>query len=44
MSNLDIIIAKERQALMKLMDEGDYMIPKRQVDDNILIAIEYSSG
>jgi endonuclease/exonuclease/phosphatase family metal-dependent hydrolase len=38
MSKLDKIIAKERKALMKFMDEGDYMIPKRQVDDNLLIA------
>ena len=38
MSDLDKIIAKERKALMKLMDEGDYKIPSRQVDDNLLIA------
>jgi len=38
MANQNITIAKERQALMKLMDDGPYAIPKRQVDDNILIA------
>ncbi|MCP4990458.1 MAG: endonuclease/exonuclease/phosphatase family protein [Colwellia sp.] len=38
MSTLEKTIAKERKALMKLMDEGDYMVPKRQVDDNLLIA------
>lgn len=38
MSESDVIIAKERQALMKLMDEGSYRIPKRQVDENMLIA------
>jgi len=30
--------AKERLDLMKLMDEGDFMIPKRQVDENVLLA------
>jgi len=38
MSDLDKVIAKERQALMKLMDSGPYAIPKRQIDENILIA------
>lgn len=38
MSDLDKVIAKERRDLMKLMDEGRYAIPKRQVDENILIA------
>lgn len=38
MSDLDTVIAKERRALMKLMDEGPYAIPKRQIDENILIA------
>ncbi len=38
MANQDRIIAEERRALMKLMDEGPYAIPKRQIDDNILIA------
>ncbi|MCK4790348.1 MAG: endonuclease/exonuclease/phosphatase family protein [Desulfobacteraceae bacterium] len=38
MSEADVITAKERQALMKLMDEGPCEIPKRQVDENILIA------
>jgi endonuclease/exonuclease/phosphatase family metal-dependent hydrolase len=31
-------IAKERKALMKLMDTGEYKIPKRAIDENILIA------
>ena len=30
--------ARERLALMKLMDEGEYAIPLRQVDENLLIA------
>lgn len=38
MSDRDMVIAKERRALMKLMDEGIYAIPKRQIDENILIA------
>lgn len=38
MASQDRIIAEERRALMKLMDEGPYAIPKRQIDDNILIA------
>ena len=29
MANQDRIIAEERRALMKLMDEGHYAIPKR---------------
>ena len=32
------IIAKEREALMKLMDTGSTQIPRRQVDENVLIA------
>lgn len=32
------LTAKERLALMKLMDKGKYKIPKRQVDENILIS------
>ncbi len=32
------IIAKERKALMKLMDTGSTRIPRRQVDENVLIA------
>jgi len=31
-------IAKERKALMKLMDKGPYMIPSRRVDENIVLA------
>lgn len=38
MANQDRIIAEERRALMKLIDEGPYTIPKRQIDENILIA------
>jgi len=38
MSDLGVTIAKERRALMKVMDEGPYRIPKRQIDENILIA------
>ena len=33
-----VTIAKERKALMKLMDQGDFKIPKREVDENIIIA------
>ena len=32
------VIAKERRALMKLMDTGAHKIPNRQVDENLLIA------
>jgi endonuclease/exonuclease/phosphatase family metal-dependent hydrolase len=38
MSNTAVTIAKERQKLMDLIDEGPYAIPKRQIDENILIA------
>jgi endonuclease/exonuclease/phosphatase family metal-dependent hydrolase len=38
MSKSKVTIAKERKALMKLMDEGPFTIPKRKVDENILIA------
>lgn len=38
MADSDVIIAKERRALMKLMDEGPFRIPQRQVDVNVLIA------
>jgi endonuclease/exonuclease/phosphatase family metal-dependent hydrolase len=31
-------IASERKNLMNLMDKGEFAIPKRQVDENILIA------
>ena len=32
------VIAKERKALMKLMDSAAHRIPKREVDENLLIA------
>ena len=32
------IIAKERQALMKLMDSDPHCIPRREIDENVLIA------
>ena len=38
MSDLDFKIAEERKALIKLMDEEPFKIPKRRVDENILIA------
>lgn len=38
MPNSDMIIAKERSALMKLMDEGPFKIPSRRVNENVLIA------
>lgn len=38
MSNDEILIAKERKALIKLMDSGDYQIPSRKIDENLLIA------
>lgn len=31
-------IAKERKALMQLMDEGEYKIPNRRIDENLLLA------
>lgn len=31
-------IATERKNLMKLMDEGDYAVPNRRVDENLLLA------
>ncbi len=31
-------IATERKALMNLMDEGEYQIPNRRVDENLLLA------
>jgi endonuclease/exonuclease/phosphatase family metal-dependent hydrolase len=33
-----VTIAKERKALMALMDKGEYRVPRREVDENILIA------
>jgi exonuclease III len=33
-----VLIAKEREALMKLMDQGDFAIPNRRVDENLLLA------
>ncbi len=33
-----LLIATERKALMALMDEGDYKIPNRRVDENLLLA------
>ena len=38
MSNSELIIAQERQALMNLMDTGEFAIPARQVDVNLLLA------
>ncbi len=38
MSNSDLQIASERQALMDLMDSGVYAVPNRRVDENLLIA------
>ncbi len=38
MSASKVTIAKERKALMKLMDKGTYAIPERKVDVNIVIA------
>lgn len=38
MPGSNVTIAKERQALMKLMDEEPFRIPRRKVDENILIA------
>lgn len=34
----NVLIARERRALMNLMDEGAYRVPKRQVDENLLLA------
>ena len=38
MPNSEALIARERVKLMELMDQGDYAIPNRSVDENILIA------
>lgn len=38
MPNLTNIIAKERLALMKLMDNAPHRIPRREIDENVLIA------
>ena len=38
MSGTSIRIAQERKALMKLMDEGNFAVPSRRVDENIVIA------
>jgi endonuclease/exonuclease/phosphatase family metal-dependent hydrolase len=32
------LIAQERRDLMKLMDEGDYAVPNRKVDVNLIVA------
>jgi endonuclease/exonuclease/phosphatase family metal-dependent hydrolase len=33
-----LLIAKERKALMDLMDQGEYQVPSRRVDENLLLA------
>ena len=38
MPELDSVIANERKELMRLMEKGSFRIPKRQVDENILVA------
>ena len=38
MADSEVLIAKERKALMKLMDEGPFKVPNRRVDENLLIA------
>lgn len=38
MADSAITIAKERQALMKLMSEGPFKVPSRRVDETLLIA------
>ena len=38
MSESEMVIARERHALQKLMDEGPYAIPSRRLDENIIIA------
>ena len=38
MPDSDTTIAKERQALMNLMDQGPFKVPNRRVDENLLIA------
>ena len=38
MPDSDTTIAKERQALMNLMDQGPFKVPSRRVDENVLIA------
>ncbi len=38
MPNAAMVIAKERKALMKLMDKGPFKIPSRRTNENILIA------
>ena len=38
MPDSDTTIAKERQALLNLMDQGPFKVPSRRVDENVLIA------
>lgn len=38
MPDSDTTIAKERQALMNLMDQGPFKVPNRRIDENLLIA------
>ena len=38
MSESKVVIARERQELQRLMDEGPYAIPSRKLDENIIIA------
>ena len=38
MPDNEITIAEERLKLMELMDQGSYRVPKREVDENILVA------
>ena len=38
MPNADAIIARERQALMKLMSEGPFKVPSRKLNENLVIA------
>lgn len=38
MPNAETLIAKERKALMKLMDEGPFKVPSRRLNENLILA------
>lgn len=38
MPDLELLIARERRALMDLMDSGPFAVPNRRVDENIVVA------
>ena len=38
MADINVTIANERRALMKLMDEGAFKVPSRKLNENLIIA------